>query len=58
MENKQEQTAIQTFSKTENTKIINILDEDKYKDLKEDKLLSLSISKLPQNYNFEIYKSI
>ena len=58
MENKQEQTAIQTFSKTENTKIINILDEDKYKDLKEDRLLSLSISKLPQNYNFEIYKSI
>ena len=39
-------------------KIINITDDDKYKDMKEDKLLSLAISKLPKNYNFEIYKSL
>ena len=39
-------------------KIINILEEDKYKEMKENKLLSLAISKLPKNYNFEIYKSL
>ena len=39
-------------------KIINITDDDKYKEMKEDKLLSLAISKLPKNYNFEIYKSL
>ena len=39
-------------------KIINIIEEDKYKDMKEDKLLTLAISKLPSNYNFEIYKSL
>ena len=49
---------IQIFTKSKKTKIITILDEDKYKNLKEDKLLSLAISKLPNNYNFEIYKSL
>jgi 2-(3-amino-3-carboxypropyl)histidine synthase len=29
-----------------------------YKDLLENDLLTLAISKLPENYNFEIYKSI
>ena len=49
---------IQIFTKTEKTKTINIINEDKYKDLEENKLLSMAISKLPKNYNFEIYKSI
>jgi len=49
---------IQIFTKTEKTKVISIIDDDKYKDLKDNKLLSLAISKLPPNYNFEIYKSL
>jgi len=54
-ENKED---IQVFTKTPQTKVISILDDDKYKEFKDDKLLSLAISKLPQNYNFEIYKSL
>ena len=49
---------ITNYEKKPEKKIINITDEDKYKDMKEDKLLSLAISKLPKNYNFEIYKSL
>ena len=49
---------ITNYEKKPEKKIINIFDEDKYKDMKEDKLLTLAISKLPSNYNFEIYKSL
>ena len=48
---------ITNYEKKPEKKIINVFDEDKYKDMKEDKLLTLAISKLPSNYNFEIYKS-
>ena len=49
---------IKQYEKKIEKKIINIIDDDKYKEMKEDKLLSLAISKLPRNYNFEIYKSL
>ena len=49
---------ITNYEKKPEKKIINVFDEDKYKDMKEDKLLTLAISKLPSNYNFEIYKSL
>ena len=49
---------IQKYEIKPEKKIINIMGEDKYKEMKEDKLLSLAISKLPDNYNFEIYKSL
>ena len=49
---------IKKYEKEIEKKIINIIDDDKYKEMKEDKLLSLAISKLPKNYNFEIYKSL
>ena len=49
---------IQKYEIKPEKRIINIMGEDKYKEMKEDKLLSLAISKLPDNYNFEIYKSL
>ena len=49
---------ITNYEKKPEKKIINVFDEDKYKDMKEDKLLTLAISKLTSNYNFEIYKSL
>ena len=55
MENKKD---IKKYENEKEKKIINILEEDKYKEMKEDKLLTLAISKLPNNYNFEIYKSL
>jgi 2-(3-amino-3-carboxypropyl)histidine synthase len=49
---------LQIFTKNEKTKIINIIDIDKYKEFEENKLLNYAIEKLPSNYNFEIYKSL
>ena len=55
MENKKD---IKKYENEKEKKIINIIDDNDYKEMKEDKLLTLSISKLPNNYNFEIYKSL
>ena len=49
---------LQIFTKNENTKIINIIDIDKFKEFEENKLLNYAIEKLPSNYNFEIYKCL
>lgn len=53
---------VQIFKKSDNEKKIIIKytneDREKYKDLEENELLNLAISKLPSNYNFEIYKSL
>ena len=49
---------LQIFTKNENTKIINIIDIDKYKEFEENKLLNYAIEKFPSNYNFEIYKCL
>ena len=72
-ENKKEElsnTLIEVFKKSTNTKTIkgkiySKEEEDvriyliqQYKELLDNDLLSLIISKLPENYNFEIYKSI
>ena len=54
----EENKEIKKYENEKEKKIINILEEDKYKEMKEDKLLSLAISRLPKNYNFEIYKSL
>ena len=53
-----EKDNIQIFTKTDKTKVINIIEKENYKDLEENELLTLAIEKLPKNYNFEIYKSI
>ena len=55
MENKKD---IKKYENEKEKKIINIIDDNDYKEMKEDKLLTLAISKLPNNYNFEIYKSL
>ena len=55
MENKKD---IKKYENEKEKKIINIIDDNDYKEMKEDKLLTLAISKLPSNYNFEIYKSL
>jgi 2-(3-amino-3-carboxypropyl)histidine synthase len=55
MENKKD---IKKYENEKEKKIINIIDDNNYKEMKEDKLLTLAISKLPNNYNFEIYKSL
>jgi len=55
MENKKD---IKKYENEKEKKIINIIDDNDYKEMKEDKLLALAISKLPNNYNFEIYKSL
>ena len=49
---------MEIFTKTDKTKVINIIEKENYKDLEENELLTLAIEKLPKNYNFEIYKSI
>ena len=51
-----EKDNIQIFTKTDKTKVINIIEKENYKDLEENELLNLAIEKLPKNYNFEIYK--
>ena len=55
MENKKD---IKKYENEKEKKIIKIIDDNDYKEMKEDKLLTLAISKLPNNYNFEIYKSL